>query len=117
MITVFVHAPNIYDGVAGKKMLAKTFSKVTLKAIWADNTYRGEFVEYAKKVYQCEVKIKQNAGQQGFKPVKKRWAVERTFAWLTRNRRLAKEYEKTPASSEAMVYLASLRLLLKNAVT
>jgi Transposase and inactivated derivatives len=51
--------------------------------------------------------------ERGFKPLPKRWAVERTFAWLGRNRRLAKDYEENPRVSEAWVYLGMLRLLVK----
>ena len=49
----------------------------------------------------------------GFKPLPKRWVVERTLAWLGRNRRLAKDYEENPGVSEAWVYLGRLRLLVK----
>lgn len=106
----------MYDGKAGKKLLDMASKKVKLKKIWADKTYKGEFVEHAQKSHNCEVEIGEKPKGQGFKPIKKRWVVERTFAWLTRNRRLAKEYEKTTASSEAMVYTASIRLLLKHAI-
>ncbi len=52
--------------------------------------------------------------EQGkMKVVPRRWVVERTFAWLGRNRRLSKDYEALPASSEAFVYLAMIRLMLK----
>ncbi|EIA38243.1 transposase-like protein [Thermus parvatiensis] len=51
--------------------------------------------------------------ERGFKPLPKRWVVERTFAWLGRNRRLAKGYEANPRVSEAWVYLGMLRLLVK----
>jgi transposase len=44
---------------------------------------------------------------------RKRWVVERTFAWLGRNRLLSKDYEMLPCSSEAFVYLAMIRLMLK----
>jgi putative transposase len=43
----------------------------------------------------------------------KRWVMERTFAWLGRNRRLSKDYEMLPCSSKAFVYLAMIRLMLK----
>jgi hypothetical protein len=45
--------------------------------------------------------------------VPRRWVVERSFAWLGRNRRLSKDYEMLPCSSEAFVYLAMIRLMLK----
>ncbi len=50
---------------------------------------------------------------EGFKPLPKRWVVERTFAWLGRNRRLREDYEQHPSVSEAWLYLGMLRLLVK----
>ena len=47
------------------------------------------------------------------KVIPRRWVVERTFAWLGRNRRLSKDYEMLPCSGEAFVYLAMIRLMLK----
>lgn len=49
----------------------------------------------------------------GFKLLPHRWVVERTFAWLGRYRRLAKDYEVTTAHSEAFIYLAASRLMLR----
>ena len=56
------------------------------------------------------------AGQVGFQVLPKRWVVERTFAWLTRQRRLARDYERRTASSEAFIYIAMLRLGLRRLV-
>jgi putative transposase len=53
------------------------------------------------------------AGQVGFVVQPRRWVVERTFAWLGRNRRLAKAYEELPECAETWIYLASIRLLLR----
>ena len=50
---------------------------------------------------------------RGFRVLKRRWVVERTFAWLGRNRRLSKDYEALPASEEAWIYAASCRLLVR----
>ena len=52
-------------------------------------------------------------GQKGFVVLPRRWVVERTFAWLTQCRRLGKDYERLPVSSEAMIYLAMTRLMLR----
>jgi putative transposase len=49
----------------------------------------------------------------GFVVLPRRWVVERTFAWLGRNRRLSKDYEHAMTSSEAVVYIASIRLLVR----
>ncbi len=113
VICVLVHAANIYDGKAGMILLDKVFKKYQLKKIFADNTYRGEFVKYLNEKYHCEVEIKLPE-EKGFKVIKIRWIVERTFAWLTRNRRLVREYERNTSSSEAMLYIASSRLILKH---
>lgn len=54
--------------------------------------------------------------KKGFHGLPRRWVVERTLAWLTRYRRLSKDYERNPSSSEAMVYISSIRLMLKRLV-
>jgi len=50
--------------------------------------------------------------EMGFHVLPRRWVVERTIAWLGRSRRLSKDYERLPASSEALIYLTCIRLLL-----
>ncbi len=49
----------------------------------------------------------------GFRVLPRRWVVERTFSWLGQNRRLSKEYERLPESSEAFIYVAMSRLMLR----
>jgi putative transposase len=50
--------------------------------------------------------------QPGFHVLPRRWVVERSIAWLGRSRRLSKDYERRPTTSEALIYLAGIRLLL-----
>jgi putative transposase len=57
--------------------------------------------------------VRRIEGEPGFKVLPRRWVVERTFAWLGRNRRMRKDYEALPASEETGIYAASSRLLLR----
>lgn len=57
--------------------------------------------------------VKRSDDMQGFVVLPRRWVVERTFAWLGRYRRLSKEYEQLPETSEAMIYAAMVHLMLK----
>jgi transposase len=56
--------------------------------------------------------VRRMAGTVGFEVLPRRWVVERTLAWLNRNRRLAKDFEATIASAKARLYLASLQLII-----
>ena len=82
--------------------------------IWADKGYRGTFVEQARQVH-LDVDIVSDE-QSGFHVQKRRWVVERTFAWLNNYRRLSKDYEHCINSSEGMIYIASSHTMLKRFV-
>ena len=82
-----------------------------LKYLWADAGYRGlPRIEAYKRGWWLEV-VKRT--QKGWQTLPRRWVVERTFAWLGRWRRLSKDYEATVESSEAMVLLAMIGLMLR----
>jgi putative transposase len=98
--------------------------------IWADHSYKGgwgpkrqlrRLDEWVWEELWCllEVveRVKDESGEviKGFHPLPKRWVIERTFAWLYKYRRLSnsKDYEFTPASAAALIYLASVHLLLR----
>ncbi len=85
----------------------------TLQCIFADQGYTGPIVQWAKAQWDIVLEVVKKAKDQaGFVPLPRRWVVERTFAWLGRNRRLAKDYEQVTECSETWIYLASIRLLL-----
>ena len=117
IIFVGVHAANIYDGHAAPSVLKGGFLIApTIQKIWADCAYRGEqFVEGLQKKFNCTIEIAENNNKkgEGFKVLPRRWVVERTLAWLGRFRRLSKDYERKPTSSEGHVYIASIRLMLR----
>ena len=77
-----------------------------LVKVWADSAYQG-FVEFALLLLQLVVSIvKRREGARGFEVQPRRWVVERTFGWLTRWRRLNRNYEHTLPSSRAVVQVA-----------
>ena len=87
-----------------------------LRRLWVDGGYTGEaFAEWVKdRRPKLEVEVvKRSDDTTGFKVLPRRWVVERTFGWLMRHRRLARDYEKTESSAEAMVYLTMIRIQLR----
>ena len=86
-----------------------------IKKVWVDGTYRGvEWHAEVKADYGIELEVKQNEpGVKGFVAVAKRWVVERTFGWLVQSRRLVREYEKLAESTEAMIHLTMIRILVR----
>jgi putative transposase len=117
LLVVLVHSAGINDGKAAPDVLRKLFEATdTIRKIWADCAYIGEELrDWVLEQFQCALTIvARQAGTRGFKVLPRRWVVERTFAWLVRSRRLSKDYERDPNSSAAQVYIASIRLLLRN---
>jgi len=113
-----VTAANVQDVHAGQQLfsaLAKKPELLTrLEKIFADGGYRGTLVEWVHQNLQVVLEIVLKLGdQKGFQVLPKRWVVERTFAWITRNRRLARDYERLAESSEAFIYVAMIRLGLR----
>jgi putative transposase len=113
-LRVCVHAADISDRDGLELVLADIQPFLPrLRLIWADQGYQGEVVEWVKDEYGLTLEIvKREPDQRGFKVVPRRWVVERTFGWLGRQRRLSKDYEYYTECSEAMIYLASLRLIM-----
>jgi putative transposase len=83
-----------------------------LRVIWCDGGYFASAFEQARRLGLKLEPVLRAEGQKGFAVLPKRWVVERTFAWLSRCRRLAREYEMTFQSSQAFVLLAMSRLML-----
>jgi putative transposase len=115
LITAVVHAANIYDGAGARRVFEATRQRgIQLSKSWADKTFRGSLKVWMKEqgLGQLEF-VERNPGQRGFEVQPKRWVVERTHAWMDRNRQLSKEYDHSQRSSERWLYLASIRLLTR----
>jgi putative transposase len=117
LLVVVVHSAGINDGKAAPEVLGKLFQVAdTIRKIWADSAYVGQALhDWVLARFQCVLEVvKKQQGVKGFHVLPRRWVVERTFAWFSRARRLSKDYERDPNSSKAQVYIASIRLLLRD---
>lgn len=114
IVTNVVHVANIHDSKGAHLVLKNLHENIHgIKVIYADCGYRGELIEIAKSKYDYTLKISAKIKDNSTTKVSpKRWIVERTFAWLENFRRLSKDFEYLLESSQAMIYLASLKLLL-----
>ena len=85
-----------------------------LEQIWADQGYRGALVDGVRDEYGWRlVIVRKLGGPGGFILTPRRWVVERTCAWLSTSRRLSKDDEELPESSDAWIYAASIQLMLQ----
>ena len=111
---VKVTSAGMSDNQAGIVALESLKGKVPrLQTIIGDHGYKTTFIQHAYEEYNGKVEIAQKPETtQGFVPQKNRWQVERSFGWLNFRRRLAKDYEKTVESSEAMLQIAYTTILL-----
>ena len=81
---------------------------------WADQSYTGEQARQDAQASEIDLQIvKLPEAKKGFVLLPRRWVVERTFAWLDRNRRLAKDFEQTIASATAWLFIASIQLFAR----
>lgn len=88
-----------------------------LRLIWADGAYTGQLREWVRglrlwRKLRLEI-VSRPEGVKGFVLLPKRWVVERTFGWLTRFRRLSKDYEYLTETSEAMIHVAMINLMVR----
>jgi hypothetical protein len=132
ILNIIIHTADIQDRDGGREVVPRNIREVypRLRKILADQGYRGSFVEYIKEIEGLEVEISQHEDsnrsgkwvtpdqepgpkKKGFRVLKMRWIVERTHAWLSRQRRLSKDYESTTESSTAWIYIAMSFVMLR----
>lgn len=115
---VMVTSASIQDCNAASDVIKNMYSQLSghlkrLVKLFADGGYRGSFVTWVKQTHQILVEIVLKPATPGFQVIPKRWVIERSFAWLTRSRRLSRDFERTSKSSETFIYIASSLLLLR----
>ena len=115
LLNVVVTAASVQDRDGARQLLAcRRGSCKKLRRIWVDGAYRGQVLAWAwmRCRLVLQVVLRQD-DQRGFAVLPRRWVVERTFAWLDQARRLSKDYEELASSSETMMYVAMIRLMLR----
>ena len=115
LLWVIVHHAGMQDRDGAKLVLAAIKGRFgRLALIWADSAYAGQLVGWVHRQLRWVLEIvKRNPSAQGFEVLPKRWIVERTRGWLSRNRRLSKDYQRLPVTSETFIYIAMTHLMLK----
>jgi putative transposase len=122
-----VHSADLPDR-DGARLLVETAGPselARLELVWADQGYTGAFAEWLRATRGWRLDVVRHTERQlwryglaerprqTFRVLPRRWVVERTFAWLGQSRRLSKDYERLPSTSEAMIYGAMSRLMLR----
>jgi putative transposase len=105
------------DGDAAETLLEKVHARLPrLQVIWADQMYRS-IIEWVKEQFQwCLSVVLRPLEAVGFVLLPHRWVVERTFAWLGKYRRLSKDYEANPKSSEAWIQIAMIHRMVRKMI-
>jgi putative transposase len=118
LVAVLVTGAGMHDGRAACELLHRRRwdeELPRLRVVYADSQYRADCLReevFSFAPFELHV-VSRPEGSVGFVKLPQRWVVERTFAWLGRSRRLSKDCERLPASSEAMVRLSMVHLMLR----
>jgi putative transposase len=117
MLNAVVHPADIQDRDGGLLVMSSLFGLFPfLTKVYADGGYQGPQFQTALALVMPQLQIeivKRSDVAKGFKVLPRRWVVERTFAWLNRCRRLAKDWENLTRNALAFLRLASIRLMLR----
>jgi putative transposase len=115
LLTVAIHAAGISDQHGAEPVVNETHDLCpTVSHAWADQSYRGDLVEWAADQLGITIEIVQRPSDQvGFAVQPRRWVVERTIAWIRGCRRLSKDFERLAKNSAAWIYWASIQRMLR----
>ena len=114
LLVVVVHSATPHDSKGAKKVLKALTAKFlcNIKKVFADGGYRGELIDWTKQELGILLEIVKRNETGKFKILPKRWIVERTFSWISFQRRASKDYERLPETSVAFMQIAMIRLML-----
>jgi len=115
LIVVVVLAASVQDRDGAKQaLLGAYYAAPRCRFVFADAAFAGRLVDWAVRILRTTIHVvRKPEGQRGFAVIPRRWAVERTLAWITAHRRLARDYERHPAHSEAMIRWAAINTITR----
>ena len=115
LLAVEVHAADIQDRDGAKGVLKRSRARFPfVERVFADGGYAGHLLEWASSKTHIVLEIvKRPAGAKGFVVIRRRWVVERTFAWIMKCRRLVRDYEQLTGVAESLVNIAAAATLLR----
>ncbi len=115
LLAIHVSAAAVTDRQAAADMLPALRERFpTITKLWADGGYTGLLITWALAVLHLVVTvIKRSDDISGFRVLPRRWVVERSFGWLMRSRRLARDYERRPDTCEAMIRWSMTMLMTR----
>ncbi|MEO3853247.1 IS5 family transposase [Streptomyces sp. B8F3] len=113
LLMVLVTPADVTDRDAACGMLPRLLARHRkVRLVWADGGYTGRLVDWARNRLRLTLEIvKRSDNTRGFVVLPRRWCVERTLGWLMRSRRLTRDYETRPATSEAVVHWSMAMLM------
>lgn len=114
ILAIVVHSATEHDSKSAEKVFKELKNKYVngIVRIFADGGYRGELIEKAKQKFGLILEIVKKNETGMFKVLPKRWIVERTFAWISFQRRTSKDYERLAETSVVFIHLSMIRLML-----
>ena len=115
LLGLVVTAASVSDRAGAKLLVIRLLDAFgTLKIMWADSGYDGApLAAWIRAVAGITLEVVRRCDPHAFQVVRRRWVVERTFGWLMRYRRLARDYERLTAHHEAMVYWATIMIMTR----
>lgn len=115
LLAVLVTGADVSDPAGGRALLSSLNGCCKkLRLIWVDGTYRGQLMLWVALHFRFRLQaVLRSDDQKGFTILPRRWVVERSLSWLNSYRRLSKDYEELPQTSQTMIYIAMTRLMLR----
>lgn len=114
IVNAVVHSASIQDREGAKLLLNRSKNLLeSIEKIFVDGGYAGKLIAWVKEKYNIVLEVVRRNELHKFVVLPKRWIIERTNAWISKARRLTKEYEKKTRNQESMIYIRMIQLMLR----